>query len=487
MREMSRPLLRVGWGALAAITMIAMAMRFYRTDDAPVGFYRDEAAISGHAICLSESGRALDGARWPLATLVLGGGHSSIVWLAPAAAWGRLFGTSIGSERCLAALCGALTIVGVFAFGWFATGNRRVGAYAALATAVSPWAFQFSRVAWDPAATPVYLSFALALLFASISPRATVSRWYRWTATVVSGLLFAAACISYPPLRVQVPLVLLAFLVWKRRYARAHLMEAAVFVAVFALASARLWVLTLSGSIQGRYDELSVFNAGYWADEGVRSALGIRLHGLRLFATNLVAHFSPSFLWLSGDANPRHSTQSFGEWSWLDCLALATGGLLAAVKRTRPTGWVSFIVFGYVAGVIPAALTWEGSPHALRSIGSLPFLMVLVGSAIDAAGRRSPRVGPFFPVASTAVASVFALALWGVFFGNYAEGAGDAFDVKVVDQLRDPSVMEQVVAADREGRLNTSGDSYPLLALRYYELRTGQVRCQPRGDLLVFR
>ena len=476
------------WLALVAIVLVATALRFYRTD-LPDGFYRDEAAITANAICLAESGRTLDGAHWPLITEVLGGGHSSIVWLAPAVVWSRVVGTSIPEERALVAVCGALVVAGVFVFGWFATGSRRVGAYAALAAAVSPWAFQFSRVAWDAAIAPVYLAWALALLCWASSQRATESRrWLRWSTIALAALLFAAACISYPPERVQVPLVLLAFLIWKRSFARAHLPEVAGFAAVFVAATANLWLLTASGAIQGRYAALSVFNAGYWADAGITSPASIRAHGLWLFTKNFFAHFSPTYLLMSGDAEARHSTQLLGEWSWLDALAFAGATCVAFIKRARPSGWVIFAAFGYVAAVIPAALTREGVPHALRSIGALPFLAVLVGTAIESIGDRLPRVRHFLPAATSAVALGCLVALYGAFFGNYALGAGDAFDVKVVNQLLDPEFIDRLVAADRAGNLRADEpQSYPLLAIRYYELRSGLVRCKSDGDVLAYR
>jgi hypothetical protein len=478
------PARTAAWALLAAIAFAATAARFYRTD-LPLGFYRDEAAIAGNAMCLAESGRTLDGAHWPLVTQVLGGGHSSVVWLAPVVLWNHAIGASIPAERAFAALCGTVVVAGVFFLGWFATNSRRIGGYAALAAAVSPWAFQFSRVAWDAAIAPAYLVWALALLcWCTSGARRTESRWVRWITLTTSALLFAATCISYPPLRVEVPLVLLAFVIWKRSFVRERLPEAALFTLVFVAATADLWLMTANGTIQSRYNELSVFNAAYWADRGVTSHSRIA-HGMWLFVKNLFAHFSPTYLFVSGDAQPRHSTQSFGEWSWLDGLALACAAIIAALRRARPSGWLMFAAFGYLAGVIPAALTWEGVPHALRSIGALPFLFVIVGSATNSIGDRVPRVQQLLPAIASVVAASYFVAYSAVFFGSYAAGAGDAFDVEVVQKLLDPEFIDQVVAADRAGTLNVDdAQSYPALALRYYELRTGGVRCHSGGPVL---
>src|SRR5690242_10750610 len=202
-----------------------MIMRFVGVDRAPPGFYVDEAAVSAQVFCLAQGGHTLDGARWPLLTPVLGGGYSSIAYQAPAVAWAKVNGGSIAAMRRFAALCGALAVIGVFlAALWaneteaatapgpraFASLRMTTATVAAVSAAISPWAFQFSRIAWDPAVAPVYLSWALAALFLAVRPNERRD-WVSRIAIVASALLFGAACLCYPPLRMQVPLVLLAF------------------------------------------------------------------------------------------------------------------------------------------------------------------------------------------------------------------------------------------------------------------------------------
>jgi hypothetical protein len=471
---------RGGWIALIAILIVAAAARFYRLPQSPPGFFRDEAAVAAQTICLSQSGRTLDGSRWPLMTPVLGGGYSTIAWQGPAVAWSRVAGTSIGAARSFAALCGVLLIGGVFLFARFATGSKQVAAYSALAAAISPWAFQFSRISWDPAIAPAYLAWALAALFLSISPRATESRFVGWLAVVASAMLFAAACISYPPLRVQVPLVMLAFLVWKRDHVRAHPGRAATFAGVFVMCVGWLLLLTGSGAIQARFDNLSVFNAGYWARHGATSGAEVVLRGTGLVVRQFFAHFTPAYLLISGDASVRHSTQSFGIWSWLDALALAGAAALLLRARRPVTGWVGFAAVGYLSGILPAALTREGVPHALRSIGALPFLAVLVGTAIDAIGRELPRLRPMMPMAASVVATIFATAFWRVFFVSYPTIAGNAFDTVIAARWSDPKAAQADISTIEQA-------PYPLLASRYYELRAGAVRCVPDGRVLVRR
>lgn len=82
--------------------------------------------------------------------------------------------------------------------------------------------------------------------------------------------------------------------------------------------------------------------------------------------------------YLGGDNNLRHSTGSFGILSWPEILILFSGLLLWVIKR-KWNAVAVFLVLGLLAGVSPAALTWEGVPHALRSIGAWPFYALLAG------------------------------------------------------------------------------------------------------------
>jgi hypothetical protein len=108
-----------------------------------------------------------------------------------------------------------------------------------------------------------------------------------------------------------------------------------------------------------------------------------------VFWKNWIAHFSPSFLFIHGENNLRHSIQSFGMLSWLNLLSLV--GLIYLVSSklfSRSDGTIFsskqyelfFIgVCGVCISLIPAALTNEASPHALRTISAWPFYAIFSG------------------------------------------------------------------------------------------------------------
>jgi hypothetical protein len=100
----------------------------------------------------------------------------------------------------------------------------------------------------------------------------------------------------------------------------------------------------------------------------------------REVTTNFFSHFRPDFLFITGDANPRHSIQYFGLFYPFDIVFLVLGGgVLAytALKRRAALPIILFLCFWLMIGILPAALT-KASPHALRILPTAPvFFFVL--------------------------------------------------------------------------------------------------------------
>ena len=357
---------------------------------------------------------------------------------------------SIGVMRLVPALFTTLTILAVMALAQIWRG-RQFALWSGLAAAASQWAFQFARIFWDPPLAPAFLMWGLVFWF--------TPRLGRMTGAVLCGLCVSLALYSYPPMRVQAPLVMAAAVLiqfdWRRTLTAA--------LSVLAL-SLPLILKTLSGEIQGRFQMLSVFDDNYVRQFG-NPTLGLKLE---LFLSNLQLHFSPWFLFFQGDRSLRHSTQRVGEWSGLDL----AGVLLLAVAFVRrvPTesrSWsrskvVVLCGWGYFCGILPAAMTWEASPHALRAIGAWPFLSLLAGLGISelTQGRLAKVIHATCLALTVGFCGYF---LWD-YFMRYPERSRDWFDVIGVERLM---MVDRPIAAD-----------YPDLPRKYFDLVYRQVdRC----------
>lgn len=433
-------------GILLLLTFMTL-LRFVGLEKSPPGFYLDEAAISAQVTCLRQSGHDLQGEPWPLFAPVLGGGYATPPYLYAGVLWTSVFGDSIGSYRGFAALHGALAVVGLFVLALALFRSREVALWTALCAALSPWLFQFSRLAWDPALVPCYLVWGLAL---PLLP----GRWLQARA-LAGGLLLALACYAYPPTRVQMALILPAFAIWFWFWRPEFRKSLVLSALVFAVSVIPLVGRLLTPEFQARAAVLSITSEDYLRPLGGFSWNTV----LRLFAENLALNLSPSYLFWKGDANLRHAAGFWGQWSPLEIAALVLAAVLGVSRRglgSRETlGLWVLCLWAYLAGVVPAALTWESNPHALRSLGAAPFLSLMAGVVLAKAKERWSWVPPFVLAGSAA----FILMFTGRYFGSYPQVSRAWFDAEAVESQR-------------------FDEAYPELALKYFMLRRGEERCQ---------
>jgi hypothetical protein len=438
----SRPVQNAALAALFLVGWTWTVVRLCGLDVTPPGFFMDEATPAVHAMCLAETGKDLDGHAWPLYSHAAGGGHHPITLLLFEIGWMKIFGVSRAAFRAVSAFWILLTSLGLFLLGREivalgpdhpddAAGARARRAFpwlVLLAALVSPWSFQFSRVAWEAPLAPAFLIFALVVFLHVYRCR---RYWVAWAS--LSGLCAAAAMITYPPLRATAPLAfatlaLLLFLYGRARESRLHLAKiAGQTAAVTAALMARTVQLIWEGKITQRMNNIAI-----WRPDWVKDHAGTTPHWifyLETFLDNVFAYLRPSFLFFTGDASMRHSPRISGELSALDILALAlvvamfarvgmrflrdqSLGVPAAAQSPRPAlRWFAIValsaVVGAAYGVLPAALTYDSLPHALRAIAVWPFIALFSGSVLAVACARHRWLTPGVALVALAYSAYF--------------------------------------------------------------------------------
>ena len=446
-----------------------LIVRFVGLEASPPGFYNDEAHVAAHVICLSRTGRDASGQAWPLFSGSGGGGYATPTHLYPVAIWIKIFGTSIVAFRAYAAWTMCLAIGGLFFLSRLFVGTRGA-TYVALSACVSPWMFQFSRLAVDDPAT-----FLLGMSWGMYS----FLRSARLADAVAAALFLSVAAYAYPSGRVVLPLLLLP-LIWLK-LGRTGMSRKYAFTFFFAGLVSCLPLIDqiASGTLMTRYAVVGVFSEHYR-----------RVHGLTLagacgvFVRNFGRHFAGNYLFLHGDVNLRHSSQFCGELSWLEIAALAAGLIYLLEdtirsRRLRVSGWVAFCIAGFLIGIIPAALTWEGIPHSLRSAASWPFACMLGGFILWKCEQRWPWSLTIF----SAVALVFAIAFTHDYFWNYPARAATAFQLPVKraaeDARRTGNWTPFFAAADAQ--------NYDDVAREYFLMAYGGKSCEEARTLVSAR
>jgi hypothetical protein len=427
---------RLRWIA-GGLFLLALFLRLVELDRLPAGFFHDEAEKAYSAFSVARVGGVFDFTNLHSATLGVSnsnvavpafvrlplfvnvwGSYTSMAYQYSALPFLSARGLEVGAARLPAVLAGALTVLGAFGLALRLTRRTRCAVWTALFLAVSPWHLVFSRWAAQGILVPLFLGLAIWAWFGVFRRDRVCQR-----RLLVSAVCFPVAFYCYSGAEP----FLLAFWVglawiWRRemvRHARALVPAALVFLIL--LIPTLVALLGGSGEGMGRFNRLSVW--------GMDAPLTIRV---LVFLKNYLAHFSPQFLFLSGDANPRHAVEGFGELLWVEA-PLLVAGLLRVCKRARnPRARAERLLLGwFLLAPLSAALTNEGIPHALRTLHALPCPQILCAlGVLDLGGwvRRRWRGGKWLARGGAIVWGLNASVFLAAFFVLYPVQSAPVFE-----------------------------------------------------------
>jgi len=497
---------------LLGVGVLWLIVRFLGLETSPPGFWVDEAWSATHAICLAQTGHNADKVAWPLYSNGIGGGHSPLTLLGFNILWLSIFGTSRAAFRAASAFWICVTCAGIF---WVARSIvalvpawqrqppdrtiRKIFPWLALLAALlSPWGFQYSRIAWEGPLAPAFLVLSIA---AMLRIRARLAHGVRWA--IAAGVFGAGSMISYPPLRVTTPLVL-AMVGWlllrsvNRRRMRWLLFRRFVLAAlVLGLLMTPTLLMLLDGKINGRIEGVAIFGSG-WLNNN-RGTHGRTAFVLITFLDNVLLHLRPSYLFFSGDPNGRHSPHVVGQLSFLDSLAvLLMVAMIVRAARTLvrqmtassappiqvidhgSTTMLMVAASSFLAGAFgtfPAALTHDSLPHSLRSIGAWPFVPFFTGAVLAMAWAKRQWILP-----ATAIVSVaFTVYYLPRYHEAYKVLDGGLFQREIADGFaKDRVANPKVSFTETLSHYLYHGDDL----LRYFAITEGKVTCDESVDVL---
>jgi hypothetical protein len=337
----------------------ALALYLWRPHAVPPGYFVDEPSVALNAACIAAAGSDEYGTRWPLFF------RAFDEYKLPAFVYTEAALFAIVHPTLLVGRLLSMTL-GLFAFAvWLALVRARepeatrspwFTALAASFCLLSPWLLVIARFAVECSMVPLV---AAAQLWTA--DRLLRSRRLGWA--VADGALVGFGVYVYHPLKI-IPLghfaILGAVALWRCRR-DPHLCARVALAAVTATA---IMVPFL----------LDMFGAGHSL---ARFRL-VRGHAdlatlLRLY----FVHMNGTFLFLRGDHNLRHHLGVFGELA-LVFLPLVVAGVVECVRCSRHGDLFALYVLLLVpCCFVPASLSDDGVPHALRSNVALVPLWTL--------------------------------------------------------------------------------------------------------------
>jgi len=455
------------WGLILA-TLLAAALRLVRLGAVPVAVYCDEAFSAYEAWCLLLTGRDSRGVPFPFFFDIFGKGWGEPLHFYLSVPAVALFGLTPFAARLVAAMAGTLAVpmTGLMTRSLIRAGRpesdrlaTRAGVAASVLMAVSPWAFHFSRIAFQASLLPLTLAGGFWLISRAMDePGGRVRPIVLAAGAVVLGLSFYTYTVS----RLAVPLLAAGFVVTHRRRLAGAPKAAAAAALLLALLAAPVLGFSMTERGRQRFSDVSVFSNPSTRDAGpVGMAASV--------AGNYLSYYTPRFLLTEGDPNPRHSIRGHGVLHPHDLLMLAAG-VAACLLLARPGAM--FLLWWLVSYPAAAALTIDPR-HAVRAICGQPGVYAVAGFGAallleihtTGAGARIRRlVSSLLLSVIIAVAGLSAVAYFHDYFVAYPVYSGPAWQYG----LKEMYDYVDSVSTGHDSVYVTRNEDFPYIQYLFY-------------------
>ena len=352
------------------VIILGSFLRFYLIKDVPPGLYPDEAMNGNNAL------EALATGKFKVFYPENNGREGLFINLQAISL--KIFGNEPWALRMVSALFGTLTILGLYLVTkeLFSTlspkpeiSNSKPQIIALLSSfflATSYWHLNFSRIGFRAILLPFFATFGLYFLLKGLREGKTLNLVW---AGIFTGLgFYSYIAFRFVPFILAVPITWYLWQWHKDKISKCIPCLAALFILITLAVALPIGFYFFQNpqDFIGRSGQVSIFSAASPVKEFLKSNLAT----LGMF-------------FIRGDCNWRHNYACQPELHYLVSLFFLIGILITVKNIFKPqtlnkitsltlVGWFFFMT-------LPATLTREGLPHALRSIGLIPPAMIFAG------------------------------------------------------------------------------------------------------------
>ena len=343
------------------------------------GFYMDESATAYNAYCISRTGAAEVGPRFPLLVQWYPGPTRSFVnatTMYLMALYFRFVPPSILAARMFAAFwmfCACL-LIGLLAKRL--SGRTLIGALVGGTALLTPWLFEEGRLAWDEHFVP----FAVMLFLWATYRAQEKEKWSWWNILMLAGSL-SLLMYGYFAGRVLAPLFGLGLLFFANNRNRFFAIVKVGILCGLALVPTFIFNWRHPDAVANRFELASYIKPGVpWRQSAAE------------FVRRYLEDQSVIGLLQTGHPLVRHHVIEAGGVFFFATFALAMLGVLIVVVRRRHDRWWLFVLYGLAVSIMPGAITYEPF-HALRLLALPVFLLILTVPALEwlLTGEQPPR------------------------------------------------------------------------------------------------
>lgn len=408
---------------LLTVFLTGFSIRFFWHQISPPGFTADEAVFGYNAYSLLLTGKDEFGVSWPIALRAFGDWRPALYsYLAMPLIY--FFGLTEMSVRMPSILLGSATILVVMGVAWILTGNKLITVLAGLTLALSPIHILISRFA-DMSTLSTFFLGAGVMFFLW---------WKKETKPIyliISAIGFGASALSYHNARITGPLLVIALTILNLKIIKRHLADIAIASGCGILVLLPLILFTVKSPDlalrRGKYESF-IEQKGYeirlWnlisANPAGQNPIFTRFFYnkpkiiLEEFSEKYFSHFSPAFLFLSGDFRERFQTPNSGVYNFLLFFLLPVGFIISLRQKNLailPIWWLVSPLISSIGIFTPNSLhTLDASiPAAIMAgigakklsdkfSGKVAVTVLVVGVAIFTVSLASFLKGYFFAI-----------------------------------------------------------------------------------------
>lgn len=370
------------------IVIFGLFLRLFQLGQYPISVSWDEAAIGYNAYSILKTGADEYGIKFPILFKSFSDyklpGYVYLTALSE-----KFFGLNAFAVRFPSAILGALTIIAVYFLvkeilverdlvkkesEFFDKYKKHLPFIAAFMMAVSPWHLQFSRGGFEANGQLLFLTLGFYFIL----------RFLRKSWSLVWAALFLGISFYfYYTTRVLTPFMGLVFILLFFKNFLANKKQLVISAIIFTVV-----VLPLTPHFFRESNE-RVAQVSILTDQSTnitysqamarhpdsflaRIVYNRRFVFLNTFLENYFRNNSLEFYFINGDLYPRHDIIGMGLLYLWELPFFILGIYYLAILKTKKK-WIVFT--WWLIGGIPASLT-TGSPHALRTLSSLPVYII---------------------------------------------------------------------------------------------------------------
>lgn len=392
---------------LILILILSFILRIYKLDQNPPSISWDEAAFGVNAWTIANYGMDEYGKSFPLFFKSFGDDkHPVHIYLTAISV--KILGLNEFSTRLPATLFGTLNVFIIFLLGRILFTNNLVGLIASFFLAISPYNIHFSRFNHEANFMLFFFMLGLVLFVYSIK-----SKYYLLPLSISS---FAISFITYHPAKVVVPLILILLIIFyvkKLKLWRVNLIVVSILLIFSLILILNPELLGAVRASQNRPDDEAIKQTKLY--QLTSNELAGRIN---LTLIQYSWHFSPNFLFIQGDKNPRLSSQK-GQFYPIDIIFILFGFIFIFHKKAKEH---LIILAWMILAPLPSSLVAE-APHAARAsfmMGSWHLISALgVYFLVNLIKSLKIRIALISTVGLVLIFSLFKYLTY--YFGEYAQ------------------------------------------------------------------